>query len=455
MDTLKTFIKNDSVFTTFLDPRNALTCHPPSLSILLLLFPLFVQCSLLHPQLATSRTSRYIRLVLVPLNVYCAMKIGVDYCFTPLERRGLWNLMLGCMALHLAMKGLEWGLLGRSEMIKYRTRPEFREKDVDQAGKNHESSKATISFTESDSEKLSLKELYVWTAEQFASPRGIQYGWGYKSPPNTRSASDVFKRLMKVHLVHLAAVAYSVHTRDSGSAVEALRTLGLAGFPGNTIVAEALSSLAFGMYLISLTDLAYSYYTLFGHFIINMAPFLPDWYRVYFNPKLYVPLYDNPHLATSLAQLWSTGWHQLFRRNFVVCGALPARKIVRMLGLGNNAQKIASVIGCFIVSGVMHELAIHFIARAPHPDPHFLFDTKRFPGSLFYFLMQPIGILLEPMVLKYVPMPWMWVYAFTLLCATPFRYQYFGQNRLLDKAYPPISEWNLISVLVPGGIVRF
>lgn len=210
------------------------------------------------------------------------------------------------------------------------------------------------------------------------SPRGLQYGWGAHAKPNGRSALDVMKRMMKVHLVHLVSVAYSVHTRDSGSASKALRALGVpASFPGLYLFAEGLSTLAFGLYLVSLTDIGYSYYTLFGHFIKNINPrFTPKWFRSYFNLKLYVPLYDNPHKAASLAELWSKKWHQAFRRSFVVCGALPARKLVRAVGLGRKAEKIASVFGCFIVSGILHELGkcssttaykyILFLSHLPH-----------------------------------------------------------------------------------------
>lgn len=135
-----------------------------------LLLPLFIQCALLHPQLTTYRISHYIRLALVPFNFYFALKIGVDYCFTPLNRRGVLNLSLGSGAIHLAMKSLEWGLLGRSEINKYRTRPEFVEKDITgKTDKKDDDAKDTSSVADNSLKGLSLKGLYLWTAEQFTS----------------------------------------------------------------------------------------------------------------------------------------------------------------------------------------------------------------------------------------------------------------------------------------------
>lgn len=66
-------------------------------------------------------------------------------------------------------------------------------------------------------------------------------------------------------------------------------------------------------------------------------------------------------------------------------------------------------------------------------------------------------MMIEPMVLKYVPKSaWLWLFGFTIPTATPFRHQWFGsKNRLLDRAYPSISDWDWISLIVPGGMLRF
>lgn len=92
--------------------------------------------------------------------------------------------------------------------------------------------------------------------------------------------------------------------------------------------------------------------------------------------------------------------------------------------------------------------AIHAIARKPHPSPHFYFEE--FPGSMFYFLMQPVGIILEPYIIPHIPRclggGWIWVFIFTLITATPFRKQWVHDFRLIDEAYSRMSECDLFSI---------
>lgn len=462
MNSLRSTIINDSVYQTFLNPQNPISCQTPSHSLIPILLFLFIQCSLLHPQLAFKKPIRLIRFLLTPINFWLSLKISVDYCFKPYHQNGIFNFFFTCCGIHFSLKSLEWGLVNDPNQISkyHQTKPEFDlndEQPLKKFKKNDDDDDSIENHTsQSDDHRFSLESWYIWTVDQFLSARGFQYGWGSRVKPNTRSAMDVLKRLVKVHFAHLAAVAYSVYIRDIGSTVKALESLGLPNILIFRILIEAISTFSFGIYIVTITDICYNYYTLFAYFITStFNDSLPTWIKTSYNLKLFLPLYNSPHLPNSLTDLWAIRWHQLFRRSFIFLGGMPFSNLIKFMGFGKNLQKIAGLVGCFLVSGIMHELAIHFVARSPHPNPHYFFNLSGFPGSLLYFILQPLGMILESMILKYIPVPTIWVYLFTLISATPFRNQYFGHNRLLDGAYPPLAEWNLVSYLVPLGMIKY
>ncbi|EGG10886.1 uncharacterized protein MELLADRAFT_70868 [Melampsora larici-populina 98AG31] len=166
--------------------------------------------------------------------------------------------------------------------------------------------------------------------------------------------------------------------------------------------------------------------------------------------------YNSPHTATSLSWFWGKGWHQLFRRNFLMCGGLPASAMAKKLGGGSKIQRICGLFGCFFVSGLLHEFIAHIMARKPHPFTHVYF--KEFPAAFAYFLVQPIGILLEPYIIPHIPGKvgggWLWVLVFTLLTATPFSKQYAYNFRFVDHGYKPVNEWNVWTVLLGDFLKR-
>ncbi|KAI9626079.1 hypothetical protein KEM48_010588 [Puccinia striiformis f. sp. tritici PST-130] len=249
----------------------------------------------------------------------------------------------------------------------------------------------------------SFSDWLAWTVELTSSPRGFQYGWGARAAPNTDSPMDVVKRMYKMNLVHVLATSFSILCRDEGSPTKALRYLGVGGFYGERIVGEGLASLAFGYYLVSMIDLFFGYLTLFVHllnFIHTDLVRLPEWIIRSCDTRTCVPMFNNPHKAPSLAHLWGKAWHQNFRQAFIICGGAPATKLAKAFGLGVQLQRLAGMAGCFVVSAALHEYAIHCIADSP-PEPTHLFHD--FPGSAIYFLLQPIGIVLEPFLVPYVP----------------------------------------------------
>ncbi|EGG00312.1 uncharacterized protein MELLADRAFT_111951 [Melampsora larici-populina 98AG31] len=391
IERLKSAIMNDSVFQTFLNPQQPITCQTPSLSIIPILLLLFFQCSLLHPQLAFNQNLRLIRLILTPINFWSSLKISIDYCFKPLDQSGIFNFFFSCFGIHLSLKSLEWGLADDHQLKKiHQIRHEFDLDDDDSKKlKKNDDADESIENDKKSSDQLTLESWYIWTVDQFLSARGFQYGWGSHVQPNTRSAMEVFKRLVKVHIVHVAVVAYSVYIRDIGSISKVLDSIGLPNHLVFRILTDSISTFAFGLYIVSITDISYNYYTLLAYLISSFNQSLPNWIKTSYNLKLFLPLYNSPHLTNSLNDLWSLHWHQLFRRSFIFIGGIQFSKLFKFLGFNKQLQKIAGLLGCFLVSGIMHELAIHFVARSPHSNPHYFFNSSGFPGSLLYFMLQP------------------------------------------------------------------
>jgi hypothetical protein len=82
----------------------------------------------------------------------------------------------------------------------------------------------------------------------------------------------------------------------------------------------------------------------------------------------------------------------------------------------------------------------------------------RFPGTFFFFMIQPVGILLEPLIIPWIPKflggGTLWVWLFSLLMITPYRKALLGPFGAIDQALPPLAQWPLYSFFVPGTLYR-
>ncbi|KAH9807615.1 hypothetical protein DFH28DRAFT_914290 [Melampsora americana] len=427
----------ESLIRTFRFPNQSITCEFPSYGLMIKLVPLWFQCSLLHIKFSNSFTLRSIRFLITPLNVLLALSIPIDYCFLPREKSGLLNLYLSVWSFHYATKSIEWGISGGHLIGKYWSRIASESpllKSVDPI---------EISLGKEDN---SWTEVIGWTTEHFFSPRGLQYGWGQKIQHNSLSALKLLQRLFMVNLVMSVSLAF-------------LTTIGIPAFVSRRIIAEGIGTLCYGLFLISAIDTMFTQFDLLCHLVHWLSNFLPIPSIILriLNPTLSQPVFDSPHTATSLEWFWGKGWHQLFRRNFLICGALPLSGLIRKFGGGFKLQKLFGLFGAFFVSGVMHEYIIHGIAHKPHPFPHIYFHE--FPSSFLFFLVQPIGIILEPMIIPHIPRQlgggWIWVLIFILLTATPFRKQYAENLRLIDDGFKPLKVWNLSTVFIPTQLYNF
>ncbi|MBW0528710.1 hypothetical protein O181_068425 [Austropuccinia psidii MF-1] len=411
--------------------------------------PIFLQALLTHPALAThDNRLRWWRLALLPINLRLSFGIINDFCFTPITRRGCFNLSLACWGLHLAGRSLEWALFSNQPTNDaYQIQPQFLK------------SKQSQSASRSPSQFDLCKDIIAGSLDRFFSLRGLKYGWGRKLAEKERSLCYTVKLVVISHYVQMIALVGCILFRDHGSALNAWMAIGLPNFPGALILAEGLASLAFGFLIIAGMELSAGYLALLSHFItwVSQSVSLPFWFVSFWDPKLFIPLFHIPHQPPSLAWFWGKGWHQLFRRGYLICGALPASRAAAKLGFGLKAQRILGLFGSFLVSGIQHEIAIRFVARPTHPSPHVHFIS--YPGSLVFFLIQPIGILLEPYIIPLIPHSlggaWTWTIIFILWTCIPFRDQYMLNYRVIDYLYPPLERWHKIGFAIPYKIMEW
>jgi hypothetical protein len=114
-------------------------------------------------------------------------------------------------------------------------------------------------------------------------------------------------------------------------------------------------------------------------------------------PWLFTPLFGSPGVVmdSGLASFWSSFWHQFYRFDVVtfsttVLSLFPAR--VRQHCVARRA--IRMLLSFFLVG------VIHACASYTQPVP-----TRPIQGVLFFFLLQPLGIIIQIVLIAALP-PW-------------------------------------------------
>ncbi|KAH9822531.1 hypothetical protein DFH28DRAFT_948956 [Melampsora americana] len=438
-----------SLVNSFWHSDQIVACQPPSYTTVFRLLPLWLQCSLLHPQFDKSSTLRFFRLSLTPLNFYLTLTLALDNCFLPLTENGNNNLALAVASFYYAMKALEWGLIGGFWSGQYWNKP--KEKPFAPTGPVSGSPRIHL-------RKHSWKEVAVWTTKQFFSFRGLQYGWGPKKTQPVLSLPALVRRIFILNTLQSATTAYLILARDEVFTSKSLNFLGVPTTWVTTILMEVFSTSIFVLWMLTTIDVTWSLSMLLFHGIHGLSKFIPIPQIILdlSDPNDCPPIFDSPQLAKSLTELWGKKWHQMLRRIIIMCGGNPASTMAKKLGGGANTQKACGLFGAFLLCGLLHEYGIHSVARKPHPFPHIYF--AEFPSTIFYFVSQAFGIILEPYIIPYIP--WyiggghFWVYLFTLTTATPYRRQYAMKFRIFDDAFKPKQEWTVWCFIIPGYLMR-
>lgn len=126
---------------------------------------------------------------------------------------------------------------------------------------------------------------------------------------------------------------------------------------------STLITLIAGFTVYAAVQLGYLFATLFSVILLSHSP------------SYWPPIFDHPWSSTSLSQLWSRRWHQLFKDIFVSFGGNP---LALFMG------RVGGVLGAFFVSGLLHTLGLWGMGRG-----------GEFIKVTGFFMMMAVGILLE------------------------------------------------------------
>ena len=126
---------------------------------------------------------------------------------------------------------------------------------------------------------------------------------------------------------------------------------------------STLTTLVAGIGIYSTLNMMYHLFTVITFTLSTQDP--ADW----------PPLSSAPWFATSLAEFWSTKWHQTFRPSFMQLAYRPARALF---------GKAGGVMAVFLLSGVMHNVCIRGMARGS--------NFKQIGG---FFILNGIAVVCE------------------------------------------------------------
>ncbi|KAG0152334.1 hypothetical protein CROQUDRAFT_649716 [Cronartium quercuum f. sp. fusiforme G11] len=422
-------------------------CQPVTASALIPSVLVILQCTLLHPAFVNSKLARTIRVGLTPINASWAFMFPFRYCFQPLEISGPANMGIAISAIYTALKCLEWG---------FATGPYYkRPLKINQGVPKWEKVKETDDSYKKvqEDEPLTAFKLMTWTLLQLTSMRGLQFTWGPAMTANTQSTSYLIGRILRLIGPLTCSLALIVLARDSplGTLSSGLLSIGVPNFLGLKLLAELLSAASFGIFLACTMDTRFTLATLFVTFLHKIAIFLqlPEHVLELCDPVYYPPMFNSPHNVTSIAEFWGRAWHTALQRIFLINGGKPAVWITNKLGTSSKIQRLSGLFGIFAVSAVLHEYLILAITQPPHHTPH---TITSFPGSAFYFMLQPVAILIEPFIIPRIPKSLgggrLWVWTFSILSSYSFRKQYLAKDGCA-AGYPPLSKWSWMYVLSP------
>ncbi|KAG0145888.1 hypothetical protein CROQUDRAFT_45194 [Cronartium quercuum f. sp. fusiforme G11] len=411
---------------------------------------LILQCALLHPTFAHSKLARLIRTSLTPITFLWFLTAPFRCSVRPPESADLISRMsFATSCILMSVKALDWGL--GSDTVYTRT---FKIVNGVKRWEKFDQDEEAINQKLQENDSCDAFQLILWVMLLMSSSRGLQFTWGPPThPTNNLSTSDLIRRIVYVNIPATLALAFQIKTRDSAlqTPVSVFLSWGIVHFPGLSLLSEVIYTASHGIWLASVMDVGLCLTTLGATVLYKFARWLnaPDAILQLCDPIYYPPAYDSPHLSSSIAELWGRRWHALFKRTFVLMGGKPMVWITKRLGASSNTQRLMGLFGIFAASAFLHEYPI-FALTHPHQPYRHLFSE--FPGAGFFFLLQPLGMLIEPYVIPLIPKKLgggkLWVWAFLILTGYPYRIRYLVDCQLLSRIRP-LSEWTWLYILSP------
>ncbi|EFP81074.2 hypothetical protein PGT21_009256 [Puccinia graminis f. sp. tritici] len=412
--------------------------------LLLVISLLVIQCALLHPKFKDSSSARLTRLSLGPLIIGWALLYPFRLPVVPFEER---DILHGFLAVMMIFKSIEFTFAsGPYHMRGLKT--------VEGVPVWEKDSVAKPSLEEPES---GLGDLALWTALLFTSQRGLRWSWGPVGKGNESSFLQALLELVRLQMVLLPCVGFVLYSQDwttySSDPRSALLSLGIPSFRGLGLVAGAIHSACTMLVVSSSLEMFNAVPVLLTYPLYPMAKSIglsPKLYEL-LNPANYPPQFGSLFDFSSLANFWGKSWHQKFRRAFLFCGGKPAMSIARALGGSKNVQKACGAMGVFALSGFLHEYPLYAYEREPHPYPRQLFKTL--PTSFLYFFVQSFGVILEPIIIPYIPKRLggakLWTISFLFLTAPLFTRDACRPGGPFNRYRFP-QQWTWLDMVIPA-----
>lgn len=296
----------------------------------------------------------HIRLAVLPLTLWMtfrgATRVDTIVMFNN-DRLIYWNQGLVLILMVMGMRAIAWSF----------QRKPFRRVTV------------TTSQVEATQTPSSIIQLAIDAFELILNLRGCGWNWskGLKLPPETRPTSSTAAFILSIFI---SLILYTVIFDVFHYSVQWFSPLTLGSAKGGTIFDLSIpfaqrylrsSTITFlsGLTIYGALQVAYHVCTLLGVLVFRQ------------HILLWPPMFKDPWFATSLTEFWAECWHQLFRDNFVSLGGKPMAKLFGRVG---------GVLGSFLISGVMHHLALWGMDNGS--------DFLNVAG---FFVMMGVGIIME------------------------------------------------------------
>ncbi|PWN52814.1 hypothetical protein IE53DRAFT_302303, partial [Violaceomyces palustris] len=345
---------------------------------------LFVQVHLLL-RYPPSRTLAY-RWSIVPLVTLLSIRAGFAFHFD-FEGEGQGsgraqhlNFGLGVYAIYAISKSLEWGSSTVRPHLKVSGGRRRRRRSHDQVERSAPDQNPT------------LPTFYpgTWTPlelDMMLNMRGIGWEWGLPSSPPcqpVRTLSREQRNAWTVRRIRSFCLVYLLCDLLD-SAVKNVDLNPAAGFErgGSVWLARqgVLGPLGPPCLVISLGFMVYAAIQagncLLGFLSVSILRDSPDRWE---------PLpFDRPWSATSLRELWTFRWHQIFRRCFLRLAHDPVRNLLSRK-IGRSGARFAAVAAVFIYSALLHDWG-----QAAMVEGQGMWPTKT--GA--FFVLQGAGTLAE------------------------------------------------------------
>ncbi|KAH9812549.1 hypothetical protein DFH28DRAFT_1031403 [Melampsora americana] len=400
--------------------------------ILISLLLLFLQASLLHPSFAKNTLAKYIRIGLTPINFFLFISQPFRKSSRLPETYDTFTQM-GCYtnAIMFATFALDYGFAPQA----YYKRPLEYSEGVYQWKQIKDKDEIKRLKKSQEDETLNFSKWFFWTLSNTISFRGIQFTWGPTKKANNQTPEQMTKRVIKVAipLVLAGFIILQTHRSPLQTPISALNSIGIPNLWGLGFISECVHRFCFGVFLSSSMDLQYTLLTILLHYLHqSLIKFdLSKEFLELIDPVYYPPLFDSPHLANSLNDLWSNRWHANLKRSFLVSGGRPTFWFFnQILGFDFQTSRIAGLVGTFFSSGILHEYVVFALLYPTKPLDH-LFD--KFPGLLVFFVAQSIGIIIESVLPKRFSRLFCW--SFVIWTSKVFIDRYVIDAKILDLPF--------------------